>query len=676
MTKDPYRFFRIEAAELLDQLGKGVLDLEKGNFSVELIMRLLRQAHTLKGAARVVKQAAIADLAHGLEDILSPHRDGEHDLTRERIDSVFAALDAISAKLAQLPTPESPVAPAIAPDSGMRVVRADLVEVDSLLDGLGEIGNELAGVRRGIDSMERIRSLASQIFQQHAMPQARLRSVSEELHILATAVERNMTAGVERIDRELSEARDAAERLRLVPVASVFNTLERTARDAAHSTGKQVAFEAIGGEVRIDRAILDTVQSALIQLVRNAVAHGIEMPPQRSAAGKSPAGRIRLQVERRGYRAYFRCTDDGAGVDIEAVRRALHKKGTAITDAQKLDAAGLMAALLKGGVSTTSVVTEISGRGIGLNLVSEAMQRLNGEVIVRTESGLGATVELWVPLTLAALEVLVVESVGHVVTLPLDAVKRTMRIVPEDIVYAPQGQLIVYEGQQIPFAPLRLGALQKKSRVQSTSTVRPMTAVILSAADTISAVAVERLCGIDTVVLRPLPAACPADPLILGVHLDGEGNPRMVLDPEVLVKQRYRNDAENGAHIGAVNAATPILIIDDSLTTRMLESSILESAGFTVEMASSAEEGLDMAHRNLYALFLVDVEMPGMDGFSFVERTQTDPLLRDVPSVLVTSRDSAEDRRRAKDCGARAHIIKGEFDQAEFLQRVAELVQR
>jgi len=680
MAKDPYRYFRIEAGELLDQLAKGVLDLEKGHPGSDPVRGLLRLAHTLKGAARVVKQAEIADHAHSVEDRLAPYRDPAQAVPREVVDSILGALDAITVRLAMLPRPDGVEAvaaiPAPAPDAAVRIVRADVAEVDTLLEGLGEIGNELAAVKRGLASMERIRDLAAQFSQQQALPPPKAKAIAEEVHALLVTTERSMSAGIARIDRELREARDAAERLRLVPVSSVFNALERTARDAAYSTGKQVVFEANGGDVRIDGEVLDTVQSALIQLVRNAVAHGIETVAQRKAAGKPEAGRVTVEVARRGYRAWFRCRDDGAGVDLDAVRRVVHKGGSASDEMHKLDATELLAVLLKGGITTTSVVTELSGRGIGLDLVRESVQRLNGEVIAHTAPGTGTTIELRVPLSLAALEVLIVEVGGHVAALPLDAVQRTLRVAPKDIVHSHLGDAIAYEGRQIPLLPLQLGDPRKKPRSLLAQTSRSMTAVILATDGAITAVAVDRLRGLDTVVLRPLPALAPADPMVLGVHLDSEGNPRIVLDPEELAKRRQPEVAESGMRGVHPKGVHPVLIVDDSLTTRMLESSILESAGFSVALAASAEEGLDMARRNPYALFLVDVEMPGMDGFGFVETTRADPLLREVPSILVTSRNSPDDRQRGAAVGACAYIVKGEFDQVEFLERVAELVQR
>jgi len=676
MAKDPYRYFRIEAGELLEQLAKTALDLEKGNASAESVMRLLRLAHTLKGAARVVRQAQIADLAHSIEDTLTAYREGAQAVPREQVDSIFTAIDAITKKVAQLPLPENNEASPAVSETVIRIVRADVVEVDMLLEGLGEIGNELAGVKRMHSSVERIRDLAMQVSQNSTLSATQIKTKMAEMLTLAVAVERNMAIGVERIDRELREARDAAERLRLVPVASVFNALERTARDAAHSCGKQVIFEAVGGDMRIDGEVLDMVQSALIQLVRNAVAHGIETEEQRRIAGKPPAGRITLEIARHGYRAWFRCHDDGAGIDLDAVRRVLQKKGTVDGDTQGLDALALLDLLFKGGISTSNSVTELAGRGVGLDVVRDAMQRLNGQAIAHTEHGSGTSIELRVPLSLAALDVLMVETEGELVALPLDAVRRTLRVVPEEISRTPHGDAIIYEGKQIPFMRLQLGMRKKKAGIKPVRATAAVTAIVIAAADMVAALSVDRLQAMDTIVLRPLPGMALADPIVLGVHLDNEGNPRIVLDPEQLVMRQYQRAAESVQSISQQQALHPILIIDDSLTTRMLECSILESAGFTVATAASAEEGLDMASRNAYALFLVDVEMPGMDGFSFVERTRNDPVLREVPCILVTSRNAPEDRQRGRACGAADYIVKGEFDQIEFLERVTDLVQR
>ncbi len=722
MAKDPYRYFRIEARELMDQLAKGALDLEKHDASTDTVLRLLRLAHTLKGAARVVKQAQIADLVHGVEDLLSPHRDGTAAVPRERVDQVLAALDAINALLAQLAASDDSTASGTAPNAthgaahqaannagadtsagqpapqqaapfeAVRVARADVVEIDVLLEGLGEIGSALAGVRGTVHDLKALRELSAQLNAQVGAQagtqlgervdssHARTRALAAQALAASAAAERSLAATAESLDRELKQARDIAQRLRLVPASSIFHTLERAARDAAHGVGKQVVFEAQGGELRLDAEVLDTVQSALVQLVRNAVAHGIESPQERQAQGKPPTGRIKLSVKRHGYAAWFRCTDDGRGVDLEAVRRALLHKGLAPEQTQALDAAQLLTQLLKGGISTANTVTELSGRGVGLDVVRDAMQRLNGEAHATSQAGGGTAMELRVPLSLAALNVLFVESDAQLAAIPLDAVQRTVRITASDWVHTPQGTAIADQGALIPLVPLALahhgnGGGNAVGSASGAGHARRnpsslQTAVIVHAAGKTVALGVTRLRGIDTVVLRPLPALLPAQNLVLGLHLDADGNPCIVVNPEHCVTlQAVPTDST-----AAAPSTAPILIIDDSLTTRMLESSILESAGFAVEMATSAEEGLVMAQAKTYALFLVDVEMPGMDGFGFVAQTRVDPVLREVPCILVSSRDAPEDRQRGLVAGASAYIVKGEFDQGEFLQRVAELV--
>ncbi len=194
--------------------------------------------------------------------------------------------------------------------------------------------------------------------------------------------------------RELHQVRDIAEQLRLIPAGMLFTPLERAARDAAQALGKNVTFHGKGGEVRLDGHVLRTVQDALMQVVRNAVAHGIEAANARVAAGKPASGNVAVHVFRRGRRVVFRCEDDGRGVDHEAVRSAALRKGLPAGDIRELDAGGLVGLLLRGGLSTSSAITEVSGRGIGMDIVREAVARLGGDVTVKTEVGRGTTFEL------------------------------------------------------------------------------------------------------------------------------------------------------------------------------------------------------------------------------------------------------------------------------------------
>ena len=225
--------------------------------------------------------------------------------------------------------------------------------------------------------------------------------------------QRSLAVDLERVDGELAELRDVAYRLRLIPAQTVFASLDRSVRDAAQTLGKRVTFEASGGEVRLDANVLASLRDALMHVVRNAVAHGVETEAERVALGKSPTGQVRLQVERRGGRVAFVCRDDGRGIDVEAVRRAAVARGLVpASEAKSLAADKVIALLRAGGLTTSNEVTELSGRGIGLDVVRATTSRLKGEMSIRSEPGRGATVEVQVPISIASLHGLIVEATG------------------------------------------------------------------------------------------------------------------------------------------------------------------------------------------------------------------------------------------------------------------------
>jgi two-component system, chemotaxis family, sensor kinase CheA len=686
MARDPYRYFRVEARELLDQLGKGALELDKGSAAPELIAVMFRLAHTLKGAARVVKQREIADRAHAIEDALTPFREAGGIVPRESVDATLKALDEIAQRMTALaPQAQSPsVAGDVsgsreqetgsAPSAPFEAVASNVDEVDLLLEGLNEASTQLSALRRGTSVLQQSQRLAQLLDEQRAAARGpsdvggRLPAMMAQLRELIESAQRILGDGLEQLNRELVQVREVADRLRLLPARLMFVPLERAARDAGESLGKRTAVIASGGDTRLDAQVFGVVQSALVQAVRNAVAHGIETSSERSAAGKPAEGRVEIEVRQRGHQVVFVCRDDGRGVDLEAVRRAVERRGLAAAQAAMLGTDQLLEILLGGGISTSGSVTQLAGRGIGLDVVREAVRRLRGTVSIRTQKGSGTTLEIIVPVTLAAVEALIVESAGRTVGIPMSSVKRTLRVAIDDVTESPQGASILFEGRVIPFAPLDR-ALQRTTAMRAV--VRSWSAVVIEGTNTLAAVGVERLCGTQNLVLRPLPELTPCDPIVAGASFDAEGCPQLVLDPQGVVEHVQR---AGPALAAAPTPRAPILVIDDSLTTRMLEQSILESAGYEVDVAVSGEEALERARKRRYALFLVDVEMPGMDGFSFIERTRSEPTLHDIPAVLVTSRSAPEDRQRGKDAGANAYIVKGEFDQTELLESIRRLV--
>lgn len=682
MAADPYKYFRVEARELVEQMGQGTLDLEKGRPSQEDIARLLRFAHTLKGAARVVKQPQIAEHAHQLEDLFGALRDRTAPPSRDHIDRVLSLLDQIGVLIAALsPAEAAPAETRAEAGESPHSFRRNAEDVDALLDGVAEAQKHLAALRPRMDQAARIGHLIELIGDQlggldvrgaaAAADPARMekaRSLIGELRARFAAQQRTVARAIDQIDNEVRQVGDAASRLRLVPADMIFRFLERAVRDAAQALGKRVTFEGRGGTVRVDSDILTIVQGALLQLVRNAVAHGIESSEAlRRAAGKVPEGRVTVSVLRRGSAIAFTCTDDGGGVDFDAVRRTLQRERVPGAEGPA-DEETLLRLLLRGGITTSRALTDMAGRGIGLDIVREAAQRLRGEVTMRSRRGQGTTVELVMPASIASFHALLVEAGGVTAAIPLEAVTHTLRVRPDEIIEHGNGRSVRVGDAAMPLWSLA-GIVQPQEGHRRLVVTSP--ACVVRSGEQSAVVIVDRVLGTGPMVTRPLPARVVATPAIAGAALDAGGRPSLVINPTALVTEASRP----GTPVSPITTTPrPILVVDDSLTTRMLEQSILESAGYEVTLAVSGEDGLEKARAGNFALFLVDVEMPGIDGFTFIEQVRADSALRDVPAILVTSRASADDRRRGREVGAQGYIVKGDFDQGALLEQIRSLV--
>lgn len=701
MAQDPYRYFRPEARNLLDQFAQGILDLEKNGGGAGAVQRLLRLAHTLKGAARVVRQSTIAERAHAIEDALAPFRESTSGIGRDNIDAILAHLDEISSQIVTLAPDKAdgahdrhkhsgeahPVrteldgtrAASVVSDAARdmpRMIRTEMAEVDAVLDGIAETHAKLNALRNGAGTIERLSHLAdllrAQIARQSSAHPGRgaasLKAIADELRRDIAGFARVLDTSTSQMDRELRQFRDAAEGLRLIPVDAVLMALKRTARDAAQSLGKAVNFEGSGGDIRLDAEVLGAIQAALIQIVRNAVAHGIEAEDERLAAGKPAAGAVTVDVSCRGRKILFTCHDDGRGIDRAAVRKAAVERKLLDPAAAELEPDDLATLLLRGGVSTSTAVTGVSGRGVGLDVVREMMEGIGGEVSMHIDPGHGTSFALLIPGSMTSVVALLAAPAnsGETVAIPLDCVRRIVRLAPGEIANSPSGGSILHEHRAIPFIPLS-AALARAA----WSTNRAWTAVIVTAANRVAAIGVESLIGTARVVVRPLSERFGISPIVAGAALDGGGNPQIVVDPESLVSIAYSAQA---VEANVVSEKTPVLVVDDSLTTRMLEKSILESAGYEVDVASSGEEGLELAERKRFSLILCDVEMPGIDGFTFVQRIRSHPRLRDTPTILVTSRAAPPDRQRGREVGAHGYIVKSEFNQAELLTMIRPMV--
>jgi two-component system chemotaxis sensor kinase CheA len=667
---DPYKYFRVEARDLLEQLGCGVVELERGGAGQSgTVSRLLRLAHTLKGAARVVKQPEIAEAAHQVEDLLEPFRDGlAFPIPREGLEKMLGLVDAMAGRVRSLAPP--PGEAASSAEEAFRTLRTEVAEMDGLLGGIAEAQARLGAVARGVGSLDPVLRLAAVVAETSAVAGRSgtgTETPAESLRTRLGDLEREMAAATEGLERELRQVRIAGERLRLLPVSALSSPLERTVSDVARSLGKRATFRLEGGDIRLDGDVLGTLQTGLLQVVRNAVAHGIEVEAARVAAGKSSEGLVVLEVERRDGRVAFRCRDDGGGIDLGAVRRGLQRQGRSSGEAARIGDDEVLSLLLEGGLSTAPVVTDVSGRGVGLDVVRAAAARLGASVSIRTRPAQGTTVEIVVPVSLSSVEALWVEAAGIKAAIPLGAVVRARRLGRGDVDGSTERDLLQDEGRLLPFA--HLAGLLHQGSESSVPAVR--SAVVVAGTRGQVAVGVERLLEIASVLVRGLPGLAPIDPIVAGVAIDPEGNPQPVLDPERMVDAALRAERPT---LRPRTPNAPILVVDDSLTTRMLEQSILESAGYEVHVATSGEEALTKARRQKYGLLLVDVEMPGMSGFELLEALQSDAALQHLPAILVTSRDSPEDRVRGTRAGAKAYVVKSDFDQVDLLRRIGSLM--
>lgn len=671
MTRDPFKYFRIEGRELLDQLQDGILQLERGS-NPDVLNSLLRHAHTLKGAARVVRLSAFAQLAHTLEDLLSQQP--------PPIAQLLGILDSMNRQLAELDSParapapeeriqEIPVgAPELEPTSAATPVRASLApsraefgELELLTSDVREARSACAALRGAPRALE---LLAEPIGELQTRLAADRRS-HELLGRLASAVEscrRELDSSLETLERELEQVSHGVEALRLVPLSRLRSALERTARDAASELRKTVRFDFLSADVRLPADVLSALQDSLVQLVRNAVAHGIESPEQRLRTGKPESGVLDVSIRRDGSGVRIEIRDDGAGIDEAELRARAARQGL------KSDLS-LLEVLSTSGLSTASEVSALAGRGVGMDVVREALQRLRGSLSVDTCAGEWTRFTVKLPLSLAWLQVLPLYSGERTWLLPLDCVMEVLRLSANQKWVTDANGVALSRGEElVPFAFLDelFGSSLRALPRQACS------AVVLQSPGGRVAVGVEQLGSIRGVVLQPVPTLAVAASTIAGVTLDANGEPQLVLSAEALSEQVRRLPARRP--LADTAASRRVLVIDDSLTSRMLQQSVLQSAGYQVELAASGEEALARLPDLSVDACLLDVEMPGMNGFQVLETLRSDPRFVHLPVILITSLAGEEDRRRGQDAGAQGYIVKSEFDEHVLLELLERLV--
>ncbi len=497
-----------------------------------------------------------------------------------------------------------------------------------------------------------------------------------ELDNAATRMHRNMRSSTNHLSLLSVSMLDDIRMMRLVPVSTLLRPMIRSVRDIARELGKQVEFEITGDEIEMDRVVLDGLRDPLVHLLRNAVDHGLESAEQRTAAGKDAAGRLAVRVRGEGSHIVIRVEDDGAGISAEKISTtALRKK---IVTQAELDAMGhdeVLGLIFRPGFSSKEIITNISGRGVGLDVVLSNLRSLKGSVNIDTEEGRGTTFTLRLPLTLATDHGLLVKAGGAVYAIPTTSVDRVLEITPAEITEVEASQVLLLNGRAIPLRDLA-AVLQ----VESNEPFSPeqLSVVVVSKGWDAVAFVVEDVVGEREVVIKPFRYPLLSVRNVTGGTLTGNGEVIMVLNPSDLVDSALR--AGTSASLGRIGkdeetAQVPaILVVDDSITTRTLERSILMNVGYDVTVAVDGRQAWDILQTRAFDLVVSDVEMPNMNGFELTDKIRNSERLRSTPVIIVTSLASEADRKRGIEVGADAYIVKGQFETKVLLDVVKQLV--
>lgn len=717
--------FLAEAGDVLAQSERTLLDLGQRPCDAAAVQALLRDFHTLKGAAAAVGLAEVASHLHRAESLLQDLQergaiddDGGRlaDFLFRFIDSVrtrIAAPDCgredagglaeLETEIAALTTPlEIPAADDAAPehvadraegpvplvraplegtgepeagDGDSAILRVPAARIDALLQRVGELlaqrtrldgtARRFADVRHRLDASRRRlaavlegtqeRDPGAEVARSAVEAAADTRDASRDLGNLL----RELDQQIHHVSRAAATLQRQITRLRLVPLESVFHRLARAVREAARLEAKEVELEIHGGEVQVDRVIAEALYAPLLHLVRNAVSHGIERPARRREQGKPAAGIIRLSARPRYNRVVLSVADDGAGLNYEAILakarvQDLIPAGTAPRREQ------LLSLIFRPGFTTEDAVTEVSGRGVGLDVVAREVGALKGTVAATSENGSGTTFHLAVPTTASIEEVALVEVGAQCFALPTDFMEHSFLVDAAELEKMRTRRVYPFRGQRIPvlfLAPLVSEAVAAEGAVVT----------ILRAMDRAMALVVERVRAKEDAIVRPLGRVLEAHPFLSGATITASGevvflvNVGRLFDVLSYTAVYAEEEGEEHARQPAPAAEQPprgVLLVDDSRSIRKLASQYLAAASIDTEVAVDGIEALEKLASQRFRVVVTDLEMPRLHGYELLAAIKRDPRWAHLPVIVCTSRGSETHRNRARELGADAYIVK------------------
>lgn len=556
----------------------------------------------------------------------------------------------------------------------IETVRVDTRILDMLMTQAGELAVTKTHVARHVAEMEEVVELWEELGKKvGAYGDTPLQSMLQNL-------KSKMSEDSARLDFIAGKIEDGIGKIRLVPLSTIFNLYPRMVRDMAREKGKEVNLVVEGGDVTADKRIIEEMKDPVMHMIRNSIDHGVEGPEERERVGKPRTGTIGLGAYQTGGSIFIEVSDDGKGLDIETIKRtAIKRKVCTEEELAAMTPSQIEALIFTTGFSTSPFVTEVSGRGVGLDVVRKNVERLKGSVSLETSPGAGCRFVVKLPLTLATVRVLIVEVDGRGYAIPVEYVETSRFVSREEIFTVAGRNTISFDGQPVSVA--RLSELLELS-VQPSAISRQLIAnpgspcLILSVNKERIGLLVDALVDEQEVVLKPHSAILKHVRNVSGATILATGEVCMVLNHTGLLKSVRKAEAPAAPERPVEEAAWKkgVLLVEDSITTRTQEKRILEGAGYEVVTAVDGVDAFSKLNSRPFDAVVSDILMPNMDGLTLTEKIRQDKRFKELPVILVTTLASDEDRKRGLEAGANAYIAKPTFDQKVLLEILSRLV--
>ena len=732
--------FRLEVESQTAALSGGLVSLEQDPTQLDAVEMVMRAAHSIKGAARIVGIDPVVKLAHHMEDLVVAARDRGVVLAPAAIDLLLhctdllasaalatntdfgawlaatdADLEQTSAALSEAARFAPPTAAEASPvvtqpgqsikarrdETGRldkvatappnpayaldRIVRVSVASIDKLVGLAGETLVEARRLPPLADAMHVL--FQKQSVLRDLLDEASQSSPERALEMLATARERAqevraiLAERVGELEEHVRFSEDLAGRLyretlasRMRPIGDALKGFPRLIRDLGRRLGKHVELVVIGGETGVDRDILEKIEGPLTHLVRNAVDHGVDTREERLATGKAERATLKIEARHWAGMLSVAISDDGRGIDLARIRAKAVAQGLVDAGAQLSDAAALEY-LFVPGFSTASEVTEISGRGVGLDVVQSVVKDVGGTVRITTELGLGTTFHLQLPLTLSVMRAVAVEIAGEPYAFPLTRVERIVVVQPNEISMLEGRQYFNLESRNI--AMLSCAQLLELDGVPPPAV--DLTVVVIGDRVRTYGMIVDRMLGELDLVVRPLDRRLGKVADISAAAVMSDGSPLLIVDVEDMVRSATWLLASGAKPLARFDPAKlapakHVLVVDDTITVREVQRQLLEARGYRASVAVDGMDGWQRVRSESFDLVITDVDMPRLDGIELVRSIRQDPRLAHLPVMIVSYRDREEDRKRGLEVGANHYLTKGDFHDEALVQAVVNLI--